>query len=156
MPPPPFRKEPPVPTIQELLAEKGSQVLTIGAEADVQQAAQVMNEHKVGCLVVTERGRVVGIFTERDVLQRIVAERRDPASTPVGQVMSPEVVCARPDTDLDEARAVFKNRRIRHLPVVGPEGNLLGLVSIGDLNAYQTSSQEYTIHFLHEYIYGRT
>jgi CBS domain-containing protein len=145
-----------MPTVKDILTAKGPQVLTIGAQVSVQQAAQVMNEHQVGCLVVTHLGRVAGIFTERDVLRRVVAERRDPASTPVEEVMSREVVCAQPQTDLDEARAVFKNRRIRHLPVVDDEGGLVGLVSIGDLNAYQTSSQEYTIHFLHEYIYGRT
>ena len=70
--------------------------------------------------------------------------------------MSHEVICCRPDTSLDEVHTIFKNRRIRHLPVVDDAGSLVGLISIGDLNAYHAVAQEITIHYLHEYIYGRT
>lgn len=143
-------------TVSEILATKGSHVLTIGASAAVTDAALLMNEHKVGSLVVTEDGRPIGIFTERDILQRIVAARRDPATTAVADVMTGELVCCRPETPIEEARAAMKNRRIRHLPVVDSERQLLGLVSIGDLNAYHLDSQELTIHLLHEYLYGRT
>jgi CBS domain-containing protein len=97
---------------------------------------------------------VSGIFSERDVLRRVVAERRDPAAVRVREVMTQEVICCRPDTDVNEARSVFRNRRIRHLPVVDREEKLLGLVSIGDLNAFDAVVQESTIHLLHEYIYG--
>ncbi|HEX4592024.1 MAG TPA: CBS domain-containing protein, partial [Gemmataceae bacterium] len=100
-------------------------------------------------------GRLVGIITERDLLQRVVSQRRDPATSPVGEVMSAEVACCRPETTVDEARSVMKNRRIRHLPVLDGDEQLLGLISIGDLNAYLARDQEVTIHILHEYIYGR-
>jgi CBS domain-containing protein len=95
------------------------------------------------------------MFTERDVLKRVVGEQRDPVRTTVGEVMSSEVVCCSPDTPLEEAGAAMKNRRIRHLPVVDDEGHLRGMVSIGDLNAFQSASQEQTIFFLPEYLYGR-
>jgi CBS domain-containing protein len=100
-------------------------------------------------------GRIVGMFTERDILQRVVVPRRDPGTTAVQEVMTTEVVCCRPYTPLEEARAVLKNRRIRHLPVVDDDDRLLGLVSIGDLNAYEAHSHEVTIHVLEEYIHGR-
>ncbi len=141
--------------VKEILSTKGSQVLSIGPGATVLEAALLMNEHKVGALVVIDGARVRGMFSERDILRRIVAERRDPAHTQVEQVMTGEVVCCTPDTPLDEARGIMKTRRIRHLPVVDGEFALCGLVSIGDLNAWEVNSQEVTLHYLHEYLYGQ-
>ena len=113
-----------------------------------------MREHKVGCLVVFDQDRVAGIFTERDVLQRVVGEQRDPAQTTVGEVMTDEVFCCTPETHVAEARSAMKNRRLRHLPVMDA-GRLIGLVSIGDLNAHLVADQEQTIFALHEYMNGR-
>jgi len=141
--------------VRDILALKGPHVLSIGPDATVLDAALLMNEHKVGSLLVKSAGRLVGIITERDLLQRVVAQRRDPAATSVAEVMTAEVACCRPDTTIDEARGVMKNRRIRHLPVLDVNEQLLGLVSIGDLNAWLSHDQEVTIHILHEYIYGR-
>jgi CBS domain-containing protein len=84
----------------------------------------------------------------------VVVERLDPSDTLVGNVMTTEVICGRPYTSIDEARGVMKNRRLRHLPILTDDGVLMGLVSIGDLNAHETSSKEMTIHFLEEYIHG--
>ena len=140
---------------RELLNRKGSQVFTIGPEATVLEAAFVMNEHKIGALVVTDAGRVVGMFSERDVLRRVVAEQHEPARTRVADVMTPDVVCCTMATSIDEARSAMKNRRIRHLPVVDDEHRLQGLISIGDLNAYDASAKEQTIGLLHDYLYGR-
>lgn len=144
-----------MPTVKDVLARKAPQLISIDPQATVLDAALLMNQHKIGCLVVIDRGTVSGIFTERDVLSRVVVERRDPASTRVRDVMTTAIVCCQPDTDLDEARSVFKNRRIRHLPIVDSEQRLVGLVSIGDVNAFEADAQEQTIHLLHEYIYGR-
>ena len=143
-------------TVKDVLARKGAQVISISPWATVLEGARLMNEHKIGCLVVIDGERVSGIFTERDVLSRVVVEQHAPAVTRVHEVMSREIVCCQPDTDLDEARSVFKNRRIRHLPVVDAAQKLVGLVSIGDLNAFDADTQERTIHLLHEYNYGRT
>jgi CBS domain-containing protein len=143
--------------VRDLLERKGSHVLTTGPEATVLRAAALMNQHRVGSLVVVagEGGRVVGMFTERDVLQRVVAARRDPASTRVGEVMTAEVVCCSPETTVDEARGVMRDRRVRHLPVADPDGRLYGLVSIGDLNAHSQAAHEQTVLLLTEYIQGR-
>jgi CBS domain-containing protein len=142
-------------TIRDILAKKGSGVLTTGKESTVLEAAILMNEHKVGALVVLEEGRIAGMFTERDVLRRVVGQLRDPATTPVAEVMTTEVVCCRPDTSLEEARGSMMMRRIRHLPVVGDQEEMLGLISIGDLNAHERTSHEQTIYLLQEYVYGR-
>jgi CBS domain-containing protein len=142
-------------TVRDLLLKKGSGVLATGKESTVLQAAILMNEHKVGALVVIEGSRIVGMFTERDVLRRVVGELRDPAKTTVEEVMTTEVVCCRPETNLDEARGAMMNRRIRHLPVVDDQEEMVGLISIGDLNAHERTSHEQTIYLLEEYVYGR-
>ena len=141
--------------VTEILSQKGSQVLSIGENATVMDGALLMNEHKVGALVVTDNGRVIGMFTERDILSRVVVERRDPATTKVGEVLTRDVVCSAPTTTIEEARGLMKNCRIRHLPVVDKAKKLIGLISIGDLNAWKLDGHEKTIHGLHEYLYGR-
>jgi CBS domain-containing protein len=142
-------------TVKEILDKKGSQVLTISHDATVIEGALLMNRHRIGSLVVLQDDQIVGMFTERDILCRVVGERRDPAATSISDVMTDEVACCRTDTTVDEARVAMKDRRIRHMPVVNADGGLLGLVSIGDLNAFQATSQEQTIHLMHEYLYGR-
>jgi CBS domain-containing protein len=144
-----------MPNVREILARKGSHVFTIGPGATALEGALLMNEHKIGALVVIDAGRVIGMFTERDVLRRVVGEHRDPATTLVGDVMSSEVVCCTAETTIEEARGAMKNRRVRHLPLVDGEYRLQGLISIGDLNAYEASNQEQTIFLLQEYLYGR-
>ncbi len=142
-------------TARDIVTAKGQKVVSIGSVASVLDAALLMNQHKIGCLVVTEQGRIVGIFSERDVLVRVVGERRDPAATRLSEVMTREVICCRPEAPLDELRSVFRNRRIRHLPVIDEQGRLLGLLSIGDLNMVESQLQETHIHYLEEYLQGR-
>jgi CBS domain-containing protein len=142
-------------TVREILSRKGAHVFTIGKDATALDAALLMNEHKIGALVVVDAGRVIGMFTERDVLQRVVGQHRDAATTLVGEAMTTEVVCCTPETTIEEARGAMKNRRVRHLPLVDAERRLQGLISIGDLNAYEASNQEHTIYLLQEYLYGR-
>jgi len=141
-------------TVLDILGRKGNQVFNVRPNATVLDAAVLMNEHKIGGLVVTEEDRVAGIVTERDVLRKVVAARRDPAEVPVSQIMTDKVVCVSSDTSLDEARAIFMERRIRHLPVVDAEGRVEGMISIGDVNAWRLDGQATTIHYLHEYLYG--
>jgi CBS domain-containing protein len=141
-------------TLRDLLGIKGGKVLAIPRDATVFEAATRMDEHQVGSLVVMHESRMLGIITERDILRRVVAQRRDPGQTPVTEVMTAEVVCGQPHTTIEEARGVMKNRRIRHLPVTDGDGGLVGLISIGDLNAHETHDHEQTIHLLQEYISG--
>lgn len=140
---------------RDILSQKGSQILSIHPDAAVLDAAILMNDHMVGSIVVSEHGQVVGIFTERDVMRRVVAVRLDPAHTLVAQVMTRDVVCCQPDCDVDEARRIMKLRRIRHLPVVDDAQQLLGIISIGDLNAHELNGHEIHIHMLKEYLYRR-
>ncbi len=128
---------------------------SIGPMASVLEATQQMNRHKIGALIVKDQDRVVGIITERDILTRVVADQRSPSETSVEDVMTTELACCLTDSDLDEVSGVMKNRRVRHVPVVDHDGRLHGVVSIGDLNAWDADGKETTIHFLSEYIHGR-
>lgn len=145
-----------MPTVHDLLASKGStHVYTISPGASVLDAVEAMNSRKIGALMVTEQGKVVGIFTERDVLRRVIGEMRRPSATAVSEVMSRNVVCVPPDTDLDEVSQLMKDRRIRHVPVCDREDNLVGMISIGDVNAAYASHREAALNYLNDYVYGR-
>jgi len=102
-----------------------------------------------------EAHRIAGMFSERDILEPVVAEGRDPSRTSVGEVMTGALGCCTPGTSVEQAGGAMKNRRIRHLPVVDGEDRFLGLISIGDLNAHHATQQSMQIHYLNEYIYGR-
>jgi len=139
--------------VRELLSIKGSRVVSISFDATVRQAAELMNDHHVGALVVLDTQQVAGIFTERDVLRRVVAAGLNPASTIVGKVMSEPVICVSEETPLDDVRALFRDRKIRHLPVIDDNGRLNGMLSIGDLNAHRLDTQAVTIEYLEQYIH---
>jgi len=144
-----------MPTVRDVLAVKGESLHTIQDSATVLDATRKMNQNKIGAVVVMENGRVAGIFTERDVLMRVVAEELAPSSVIVGNVMTRDVICCSPDDDLDEVSAIMKAKRIRHVPVCDADGKLHGMISIGDVNAQYASNAEQHIHFLNDYIYGR-
>jgi CBS domain-containing protein len=137
--------------IAKVLAHKGNDVVTVAPETTVLVAVQQMNDRKIGALLVLDRGRPVGIFTERDVLVRVVAAGLDPKTTPVGEVMTRSLVAVRSVTTVGEAMRIVTERRCRHLPIVD-DSRLLGLISIGDLTSWLVRDQERTIADLHDYM----
>ena len=141
-------------TVAELLEKKEQSLLSIEPTATVMDAANLMNEHRVGALLVVVGEKLEGIFTERDILRRIIGKRQDPDATTVGQVMTTEVACCKPDITVEAARLIFRDKRVRHLPVVDDEGHAVGVVSIGDVNAWAMDNQQAEIHYLQEYLYG--
>ncbi len=141
-----------MPTAQDILANKSAEVAIIGEEATVMEAAKIMSDRRIGSLVVGRRENVVGIFTERDVLNRVVARHLDPSETIVKEVMTTPVACCQPTTKLAECRSVMTEKRIRHLPVV-KENRLLGMISSGDILALEAGEQQRTIEYLYEYLY---
>jgi len=107
-------------------------VVTVESHVDVKRAVRVMNDFEIGCLIVVEAGRVIGILTERDVLKRVVDEGRKPEETTVGEVMSKPPITISPDADLETAIALMFKHKIKKLPVV-ENGKLVGLVTFTDL-----------------------
>jgi len=136
---------------EHLLAIKGGAIASLGPRATVLDAARLMNDRHIGSVVIIDDDRLVGIFTERDVMRRIVAEKRDPASTPIAEVMTSPVACGAPHTTLNELRHVMRQRKIRHIPIVDGQ-NVLGMISIGDLNQAEHDVQEQTIQYLAQYM----
>jgi len=138
---------------RDILTRKGTDVATIDRTSSVLEAARRMNDLRIGALIVTDGDIVVGIFTERDILTRVVAQRRDPDTTAVESVMTAPVCVCGPDTPLEDCREVITARKIRHLPVV-EAGRLVGIVTAGDVLAHEAQEHERTVVSLLEYIHG--
>ena len=114
---------------------------TVSPQTPVFEAVNLMNEHNIGSLVVEKDDRVAGIFTERDVLVRVVAADRDPHSTPVEDVMTRDPMCVQQSMPTRELMVVATDKRCRHFPIV-EDGKLIGLVSTGDLVRWEIRDQE--------------
>lgn len=142
-------------TVNDILARKATTIHSVNAGDTVLAAARLMNDHKIGSVVVMLDDKMVGILTERDILTRVVAEQRDPTATKVGEVMTRKLLTCRPTTRLNEARKVMRERRIRHLPVVDND-RLVGMLSIGDLNNAEHDILVETIQSMEVYIAGGT
>jgi CBS domain-containing protein len=137
--------------VDQLLRQKPGPVRTIAPEATVLEAATLMNEHRIGALVVVQGQDPVGIISERDILTRVVAAEREPSKIRVSEVMTSHLITCTPRSPLDEVRRIMRERRIRHIPVVDG-GRLLGIISIGDLNQAETRALTATLTYLEEYI----
>lgn len=139
--------------IREILRGKGSLVQSVTPETSVADAVRRMNEAGVGSLLVLFDDDLVGIFSERDVLVRVVDALRDPLSTPVEEVMSTRLVTIGPEAMVAEGMRVMTEKRVRHLPVM--EGRtLLGVISIGDLTKAVVADLQEEVVQLESYIAG--
>lgn len=143
-------------TVSQLLEAKPCKtVYTISQGRSVLEAAEHMNEHRIGALIVTDTlGHIAGIITERDIMTRVVTERLDPAQVPVQSVMTVDLITCNPETPLEHAREIMTKRMIRHIPITNPGDNttLHGLISIGDLNAATNKTLSIEVVSLREYI----
>jgi IMP dehydrogenase len=137
--------------LSEILGEKGHDVLEIEADASVFEAVKQMVEANVGSLLVTEGGKITGIVTERDYLRRVTLHDRTDKDTAVREIMSSPLIVATPETPIDECMALMTDRRIRHVPVV-EGGEVVGVVSIGDLVKFKSKQQSFEIQYLTDYI----
>jgi CBS domain-containing protein len=107
--------------VRDLLNRKGTSIVSVAPTATVLEAARLMNDRSVGgLLVVDDAGALLGIFTERDILRRVVAAGLPPESTKVSDVFTRDVVTTTPDTSVDECGAIMSGRRVRHLPSSTP------------------------------------
>jgi CBS domain-containing protein len=106
---------------------------SVGPDAQVMQAAQIMQRLDVGVLPVCDGERLIGVVTDRDITLRSTAEGRDPRQTPVREVMSTNPVCCYEDQDVAECVALMEQKQIRRLPVVDGAQRLVGIISLGDL-----------------------
>jgi len=137
--------------LAEILDEKGHDVLSIDADATVLEAVRQMVDANVGSLLVKDAGDVRGIVTERDYLRRVALQGDRDQDTAVREIASMPLVVATPETTIDECMALMTDRRIRHVPVV-EGGEVVGLVSIGDLVKFRSKQQSFELKYLTDYI----
>ena len=141
-------------SLNKVLEQKGKQVYVTSSSQSILAAIKTMQDRKVGALLVVDDGKPVGIFTERDVMTRVVTCECNPAEATVSEVMTSNLVAVGPDTTVQQAMAIVSEKRVRHLPVMKGD-ELLGIVSSGDLTHWVVKSQSYEIESLVRYITGQ-
>jgi CBS domain-containing protein len=139
--------------VNHLLARKGREIWSVDADQPVLEAIQIMADRRVGALPVTRGGELVGVVSERDYARKVILLGRSSAETPVWQIMSSPVVSVAPGDSIKQCMELMTERRIRHLPVV-ENGEMVGMISIGDLVRAVIEEQQETIEQLEKFISG--
>ena len=139
--------------ISAILERKGPAVHAVSATYTIAEAVDEMNRHRIGSIVVMEGNRLAGIFTERDVLRRVVGAGLDPKVMRVADVMTTQLITVSPETTIEEAMMIFSDKRCRHLPVIAG-GKMVGLISIGDISRWIADTHRAEAEHLKNYIAG--
>jgi CBS domain-containing protein len=138
-------------TVRQLLEAKAPEIYAIAPDAPVIDAIRLMAEKRIGAVLVMEGSRLAGILSERDYARKIVLQGRSSSDTPVSTIMTADVITVRPDDSADHCMQVITEKRIRHLPVVR-SGEVIGVVSIGDLVKAVIEDQQVELDQLQRYI----
>ena len=141
-------------TLKQMLAGKHRPLAVVSPNDSVFHALTLMAQHNVGALMVLDGEQLVGIFSERDYARKIMLHGKSSKETLVKEIMSDRVAYVTPATTLDECMALMTERRFRHLPVLSEAGEVLGVISIGDLVKETISNQQMIISELERYISG--
>ncbi len=139
--------------LTKLIEKNGERVVRLAPDASVQEAAQEMRKAKIGALLIMRGDELLGIMTERDVLNKVVAEGLNAAEIKVHEIMTADVVVIDPRRSVRDAMNIVTVKRLRHLPVVR-DGHLVGVVSGGDLTRSIVAEEEEVIDTLYDYIRG--
>ena len=139
-------------SVKDLLARKEGDLLVASATTTVIDAAEQMNARGTGSVLVMEDGKLIGIFTERDLMRRVVAVHRNADSTTLSDVMTTALVTCTPDATTSDCGALMSERRIRHLPVIDGD-KVLGVITTGDLLAHELREKEATIQQLEAFVF---
>jgi len=141
-------------TVYNLLKKKGSQIWAIGPDASIYEAVSMMAEKGIGALLVMEGEQLHGIISERDYARKVILAGKSSRQTPVKEIMTTAVLCAKLEQSVEQCLALMTDKRIRHLPVADG-GKVVGLVSIGDLVKEIIAEQQFIIEQLEHYIAGQ-
>lgn len=140
-------------TVNQLLDEKGREIITISPEAPVLEAIRRMGEHGIGALLVMQGARLAGVVSERDYARKVILMGRSSAETAVHEIMSTNVSTVTPGDSVDHCMRLMTDGRFRHLPVL-EDGEVVGILSIGDLVKAVIADQQHQIAQLQQYIAG--
>ena len=141
-------------TLKQLLAGRSRPLAVVAPGDTVYHALTVMAKHEVGAVLVLDGEQLVGIFSERDYARKIILQGKTSKETLVSEIMSDKVAYVTPSVSLDECMALMTEKHFRHLPVLDEAGNVLGIISIGDLVKETISNQQFLIAQLEHYIAG--
>ena len=139
--------------VRHLLEVKGTEVISIDQETSVFDAIKLMADRSIGSLLVLDEARLLGIVTERDYARKVILKGRSAKTTEVREIMTTDVFSATTGQTVNDCMTLMTERRIRHLPVV-EDGNVIGVISIGDLVNAIISDQQEEIEQLEQYISG--
>jgi len=139
--------------IKEILEGKGSQVWSVAPDATVLDALKLMAEKELGALLVMADGKLVGIISERDYARKVILKGRSSTETLVKQIMAKRVIYTQLDQTVDECMAIMTEKHVRHLPVMS-DGQVVGIVSVGDLVKSIIAHQQFVIEQLERFISG--
>ncbi len=140
-------------SVKQLLSSKGHEVWSIRPQDSMYDAIKLMADKEIGALLVMDASQLVGIVTERDYARKVVLQGKVSKQTPVKDIMTTNVLCARPEQTVEECMALMTDKRVRHLPVLEGEG-VVGLISMGDLVKAIIEEQQFIIEQLEHYISG--
>ncbi|MBS1143537.1 MAG: hypothetical protein H6R14_943 [Proteobacteria bacterium] len=139
-------------TLKQLLAGRNRPLAVVAPGDTVYHALTVMAKHEVGAVMVLDGEQLVGIFSERDYARKIILQGKTSKETLVSEIMSDKVAYVTPNVSLDECMALMTEKHFRHLPVLDDDGNVTGIISIGDLVKETISDQKFLIAQLEKYI----
>jgi CBS domain-containing protein len=140
-------------TIKQILDNKGFQIHSVAPEATVYEALQKMAQEGIGALAVLTDGGLVGIVSERDYARKVILTGRDSRDTPVGDIMTENVICVSSELRVDATMSIMTEKCVRHL-VIRDDEKISGLISIGDVVKAIIDDQQFTIEQLEHYISG--
>jgi CBS domain-containing protein len=141
--------------VRDILDEKGRRVISVSPDVTVFRALETMADKNIGGLLVMDRKDLLGIFTERDYARKVILKGKSSKDTLVKDLMTRDPVTVTPDSSVDDCMHLMTDKFIRHLPVVGDSGAIIGVISIGDVVRFVISEQRYVIEQLEGYISGR-
>jgi CBS domain-containing protein len=138
-------------TVQQMLDAKPSQIFSVTEDSSVLSGLQYMMERNISALLIVENNVLTGIFTERDYARKIILHGKSSAETPIREVMTADPITVLPKDSIDLCMKIMTDKHIRHLPVMA-DGEVLGMVSIGDVVKFIIADQKQTISQLENYI----
>ena len=140
-------------TVSNILKAKGSALFSITPATTVYNALEIMVEKNVSALLVVENEKLAGIFTEKDYARKVILKGKASRETVIGEIMTEDLITVAPNSTIDECMRLMTSKFIRHLPVV-EDGNLMGIISIGDVVKYIIEDQKFIIQNMEHYITG--
>jgi CBS domain-containing protein len=138
--------------VSQILKTKGGKIWSIAPRETTYKALQIMSDENLGCLLVIDKGKTVGIFTERDYSRKVILKGKSSKTTPVSELMTKEVLFVDPGTSVEDCMVLMTEKHVRHLPVMEKK-QLVGVVTVGDVVKQLIADQKFKIQELERYLH---